>query len=64
MVSFPVGVDVDAIAKVLIIFPAAHIAIFVGERVDAFSSPAVLILSDVLSSIGIGYFLKLVFYFS
>ena len=59
MISFSVGVHIDSVSCILVLLPRSHIAVFVGKRVDAFTSSAVLVVSDVLAAVGVAYFLEL-----
>lgn len=61
MVFLVVRVDVETIGIELVLSPVSHIDILVGKGVDASSASTVLILSDVLSTVGIGDLLVLWF---
>lgn len=49
--KFATGIDIDAFSCKFILFPGAHVAIFVDEGVDARSTSEVLVVPDVLPSI-------------
>jgi hypothetical protein len=56
---FSTDVDVDSVCGELIFLPVAHIHILVGEGVNPLSAPAILILSDVFSAVGVCHLLVL-----
>jgi hypothetical protein len=54
LILFCIDIDIDPVCGELVFLPVAHINILIGERIYALAAPAILRLSDIFSSIGVG----------
>jgi hypothetical protein len=61
LVFFCIAIDVESLGIKFILFPISHVDILIREGIYPLSRSTVLVLTNVLPSVGIGHFLVLRF---